>query len=79
MNVIVILKFRIGEEIVPVVLPLVNKETKELFQLLVDPLRLSVTLGWYTVVAAVKAITTSLHSCLVLGRVIVESLTKSFN
>ena len=27
----------------------------------------------------VKAITTSLHSCSVLGRVIVESLTKSFN
>ena len=45
MNVIVILKFCIGEEIVPVVLPLVNKETKELFQLLVDPLHLSVTLG----------------------------------
>ena len=28
---------------------------------------------------AVKVITTSLHSHLVLGRVIVESLTKSFN
>ena len=37
-NVIVILKFHVGEEIIPVVLPLVNKETKELFQLLVDPL-----------------------------------------
>ena len=44
-NMIVVLKFRIGEEVVPVVLPLVNEETKELFQFLVDPLRLSVTLG----------------------------------
>ena len=30
-------------------------------------------------IKVVKAITTSLHSCSVLGRVIVESLTKSFN
>ena len=42
---IVVLKFRVGEEVIPVVLPLVNEETKELFQFLVDPLHLSVTLG----------------------------------
>ena len=42
---IVILKLRTGEEIVPVVLPLVNKEMKELLQFLVDPLHLSVSLG----------------------------------
>ena len=42
---IVVLKFHIGEEVIPVVLSLVNEETKELFQFLVDPLRLSVTLG----------------------------------
>ena len=42
---IVVLKFRVGEEVVPVILPLVNEETKELFQFLVDPLHLSVTLG----------------------------------
>ena len=42
---IIILKFHVGEEIIPIVLPLVNKETEELFQLLVDPFCLSVTLG----------------------------------
>ena len=44
-DVIVILKLCTGEEIVPIVLPLVNKETKELLQFLVDPLHLSISLG----------------------------------
>ena len=42
---IVVLKFRVGEEVIPIVLPLVDEETEELFQFLVDPLRLSVTSG----------------------------------
>ena len=42
---IVVLKLHIGEKIVPVILPLINKEMKELLQLLVNPLRLSVSLG----------------------------------
>ena len=44
MNVIVVLEFCKGEQFVPVVLPLVDKDTKVLFQFLVNSFRLSVTL-----------------------------------
>ena len=42
---IIVLKLCIGEKVVPVILPLINKETEELLQFLVDPLCLSVSLG----------------------------------
>ena len=45
MDVIVVLELRKRKEIVPVILPLVNEESEELFQLLIDSLRLSVSLG----------------------------------
>ena len=45
MDVIVVLELRKQKEIVPVILPLVNEESEELFQLLIDSLRLSVSLG----------------------------------
>ena len=45
MDVIVELEFLKWKEIIPVVLPLVNEESEELFQLLIDSLCLSVSLG----------------------------------
>ena len=44
MDVIVVLELRKQKEIIPVILPLVNEES-ELFQLLIDSLHLSVSLG----------------------------------
>src|SRR5271156_4745380 len=43
MDGIVILEFRKGEQFVPVILPLVNKDSKVLLQFLMDSFRLSVT------------------------------------
>jgi hypothetical protein len=42
--VIVVLELRNRKETVPVVLPLINKETEELFQFLVNPFRLAICL-----------------------------------
>ena len=44
-NMIVVLEFRKQKEIIPVILPLVNEESEELFQLLIDSLHLSISLG----------------------------------
>jgi hypothetical protein len=43
-NVIVVGEFAEGEELVPVVLPFVHKEAKELFELLVNAFGLAVRL-----------------------------------
>ena len=45
MDVVIVLKICEQEEIVPVILPLVNEELEELFQLLIDSLHLSISLG----------------------------------
>src|SRR5277367_2769699 len=44
MDVIVVLEFRKGEQFIPVILLLINKDSKVLLQFLIDSLRLSVTL-----------------------------------
>ena len=41
----VILELCEREEIIPVVLPLINKETEELLQFLINPFHLSISLG----------------------------------
>ena len=45
MDVIVVLEFRKGKEIVPIILSLVNKKLKVLFQFLIDSFHLPVSLG----------------------------------
>ena len=45
MDVIVVLEFGKGEQIIPIVLSLVHEEAQILLKLLVNPLRLSVCLG----------------------------------
>ena len=45
MNVIVVLEFRKGEEIVPVILSLINKKPQVLLQFLIDSFCLSISLG----------------------------------
>ena len=45
MDVIVVLEFRKQKEIIPVVLPFVNEELEGFFQLLIDSLCLSISLG----------------------------------
>ena len=42
---IIILELREREEVIPVVLPLINKETEELLQFLINLFRLSISLG----------------------------------
>ena len=42
---IIILEFREREEVIPVVLSLINKETEELLQFLINSFRLSISLG----------------------------------
>ena len=42
---IIILELREREEVIPVVLPLINKETEELLQFLINSFRLSISLG----------------------------------
>ena len=42
---VIILELREREEVIPVVLPLINKETEELLQFLINSFRLSVSLG----------------------------------
>jgi hypothetical protein len=44
MDMIVVLEFRKRKEFVPVVLALIDKDTEILFEFLIDPLRLSVSL-----------------------------------
>ena len=44
MNVVVVLEFHKGEQFIPVLLSLVDKDSKILFQFLVDQFNLSVTL-----------------------------------
>ena len=44
MDMVVILKLCKREKVVPVVLPLINKEVEKLLQLLIDPFRLSISL-----------------------------------
>ena len=44
MDVVVILEFRQGEEVCPVILSLIDEYPKVLLQFLIDPLRLSITL-----------------------------------
>ena len=41
---IIILEFHEREEIIPVVLPLIDKEVEELFQLLINPFHLPISL-----------------------------------
>ena len=42
---VIILELREREEIIPVVLPLINKEVEELLQFLINLFRLSISLG----------------------------------
>ena len=42
---VIVLEFREREEVIPIVLSLINKEAEKLLQLLVDPFRLSISLG----------------------------------
>ena len=44
MDVVVVLEFRQGEEVRPVILPLINEYPKVLLQFLIDPFRLSIPL-----------------------------------
>ena len=44
MDVVVILEFRQGEEVCPVILSLIDEYLKVLLQFLIDPLHLSITL-----------------------------------
>ena len=44
MDVVVVLKFCEGEKVVPIILSLINKKVEKLFQFLVNPFRLSVSL-----------------------------------
>jgi hypothetical protein len=44
-DMIVVLKLRKGKEVIPIILTLVDEETEILLQLLIDSLRLSVSLG----------------------------------
>src|SRR5277367_2783830 len=44
MDVIVVLEFRKGEQFIPVILPLDNKDSKVLLQFMIDSFRLAVTL-----------------------------------
>ena len=44
MDVIIILEFCEGEEIVPIILPLIDEKVEELFEFLINPLCLSVFL-----------------------------------
>ena len=45
MNMVVVLEFHEGKEVVPIVLFLVNEELKVLFQFLIDSFCLSISLG----------------------------------
>ena len=42
---VIILELREREEIIPVILPLINKEMEEFLQFLINPFRLSISLG----------------------------------
>ena len=44
MDVVVVLEFRQGEEVRPVILPLIDEYLKVLLQFLIDPFRLSIPL-----------------------------------
>ena len=44
MDVVVILKFRKGEKVVPIILSLINKKVEKLFQFLVNSFCLSISL-----------------------------------
>ena len=51
-NLVVVLEFCKRQEPHPIILSLVGEELEILFQFLVDPFCLSISLGWYVVVAA---------------------------
>ena len=44
MDMIIALEFHEGEEIIPIILPLIDKKAEELFKLLINPFCLSVSL-----------------------------------
>ena len=41
---IIVLEFHKGEEIIPIILPLIDEKAEELFELLINPFHLSVSL-----------------------------------
>ena len=44
MDMVIVLEFREWKKVVPIILLLVNEKSEELFQFLINPLRLSVSL-----------------------------------